>query len=73
MQKSTLFKTFIKSLESKNISQPLGVKMVKIIIASKSDDEIKRELIKILEESKSEEEIANKLKNNNKVSRFKVD
>ena len=62
MQKTTLFKTIMNLLESKNISQQVGVEVVKLIIASKSDNEVKRELIKIIEESETEEEILCKVR-----------
>lgn len=55
MPETTLFKTFMNLLTVKNIPQPLGVEMVKIIIASKSDNEVKEELISIVQNNSMEE------------------
>ena len=62
MHNTTLFKTFMNLLTAKNIPQPLGVEMVKIIIASGDKDEVKQELINIFETSETEEEILAKVK-----------
>lgn len=61
MGKTTLFKTLMNLLEMKKISQSLGVDIVKITIASKSESKVKEELIAIVQTSKTEKEIAEKI------------